>query len=138
MTAGLPIRAVLKPYGLYVVQREIAAAALQDAFMQETVVRNRGADQVIEIGNAELASPAPHRAPAGLIFHVARCGSTLVSQLLKQHIETVVYAEPLPINEILAPPQVYDRARLVAALRSLAGLFARHAARPYFTAFTGP
>ena len=47
--------------------------------------------------------------PAGIVFHVARCGSTLVSQLLKQHLGHVVYAEPLPINEILLPPHKWPR-----------------------------
>lgn len=131
LPAGLPARAVFKPSGLFVALRQLAPAELRDAFMQETVVRIPAPESIIEIPNSELGSLAVDAAPAGLIFHMARCGSTLVSQLLKEHANLSVYSEPLPINEILAPPQVQPRARLVAALRSLAGLFAQHAARPF-------
>ncbi len=70
-------------------------------------------------------------APVGIIFHVARCGSTLLSQSLKRLDDLVVYAEPQPVNEILAPPHKWPRADLVAALRTLSAAFARHARRPY-------
>lgn len=129
--ARLPTRAVLQPSGLFVALRDIAPGQLQDAFMVETTARLGGRDDIVEISNAELGRLQPGGAPAGLIFHVARCGSTLVAQLLKQHANLVVYSEPQPINEILVPPHRQDRARIVAALRSLAGLFARHAARPF-------
>lgn len=129
--ARLPTRAVLQPSGLFVAVRDIAPAQLQDAFMIETTARSGGRDDIIEIPDSELGRLQPGGAPAGLIFHVARCGSTLVAQLLKQHANLVVYSEPQPINEILVPPHRQDRARIVAALRSLAGLFARHAGRPF-------
>ena len=70
-------------------------------------------------------------APVGIIFHVARCGSTLLSQSLKRLDGLVVYAEPQPVNEILAPPHKWPRADLVAALRTLGAAFARHARGPY-------
>jgi hypothetical protein len=127
----LPIRAALRPSGLFVALREVAAAQLSDPFMQQTVARVSAPDAVIEIPNAELGHLQSQRAPAGLVFHIARCGSTLVSQLLKQHENLVVYSEPLPINDILVPPHIQERARMVAALRSLAGLFARHASAPF-------
>jgi hypothetical protein len=129
--ASLPTRAVLKPSGLFVALREIAPDELQDAFMYETVTRLAGPDEIVEIPDQELGRLAPGSAPTGLIFHVARCGSTLVSQVLKQQRNLVVYAEPLPFNEILVPPHGQGRARMVAALRSLAALFALHAGRPF-------
>jgi hypothetical protein len=99
--------------------------------MQETVVRISAPEGIIEIPNAELGTLAVGALPVGLVFHMARCGSSLVSQLLKEYTDLVVYSEPMPINEILAPPQVQTRVRMVAAIRSLAGLFALHAARPF-------
>jgi hypothetical protein len=47
-----------------------------------------------------------------------------------------VYAEPLPVNEILVPPPKADRRRLVAAQRQIAALFAKHAGKPYVIKFS--
>ena len=73
---------------------------------------------------------ASDTAPAGIIFHVARCGSTLISQSLKQLGTLAVYAEPQPVNEILVPPHQWPRADMVAAIRALGSAFARHAGGP--------
>jgi hypothetical protein len=128
---ALPVRAALHPDGLYLALRDIAPAELQDAFMQETVVRNPGPESVVRIDRQDLGKVPAGAAPAGVIFHVARCGSTLIAQLLKQHGAAVVYAEPLPVNELLLPPHRAARGDIVAALRSLGDAFARHAGRPY-------
>ena len=40
-------------------------------------------------------------APSGFIFHMSRCGSTLVAQMLAALPETVVMSEPPPLDEIL-------------------------------------
>jgi sulfotransferase family protein len=132
----LPVRAALHPTGLYFSLREIAAAELQDAFMQETIARVGGREKVVQIDRGDIDKAAPDTAPAGLIFHVARCGSTLVSQMLKQHGDVVVYAEPLPFNEILLPPHKWPKTELVFALRSLGDAFARHAGTRYVLKFT--
>ena len=104
---------------------------LQDPFLQETVQRVSARQAIIQIPRADLGKVAPATAPAGLIFHVARCGSTLASQILKHHQRIVVYSEPLPVNEILVPPHKWDRTELAGALRSLGAVFARHAGKPY-------
>ena len=127
----LPARAALHPTGLYFALREIGPRELHDPFMQETIARVAAAEEFVQIVPADLGRAAPSTAPAGLIFHVARCGSTLVSQLLKQQGDLVVYAEPPPVNEILKPPQPWPRGELIAALRSLGDAFARHARGPY-------
>jgi hypothetical protein len=128
---GLPIRAALHRTGLYLALRQIGAAELQDAFMQETVARIPASETVLHVTRDEFGSAAPDTAPVGIIFHVARCGSTLISQSLKHLDNLVVYAEPQPVNEILVPPRRWPRADLVAALRTLGDAFARHAGRPY-------
>src|SRR5215218_4239480 len=127
----LPVRAALRPDGLYLALRDIAPAELRDAFMQETVLRVPAQDQVVHIAREDLGKTANGTAPAGIVFHVARCGSTLIAQLLKQLDGLVVYAEPLPVNEILLPPHRWPRHELVGALRSLGDAFARHARKPY-------
>jgi hypothetical protein len=132
----LPTRAVLRPDGLYLALREIGPAELRDAFMQETIVRIPAAESFVHIAREDIGKAAAATAPAGLIFHVARCGSTLISQLLKTHDDLVVYAEPLPVNEILLPPHQWPRHELVAALRSLGDAFARHARKPYVLKFS--
>ena len=127
----LPARAVLRPEGMYLALRDIAAGELRDAFMQETVVRVAAAESFTQIERRDLGKAGASTAPAGIVFHVARCGSTLVSQVLKQHGQCVVYSEPLPFNELLLPPHAYPRAELVAAVRSLGDAFASHAGQPY-------
>lgn len=44
---------------------------------------------------------APGLAPAGFIFHMSRCGSTLVSQTLGGLSSTIVLSEPQPLDAIL-------------------------------------
>jgi len=132
----LPIRAALRPEGLYLALRQIAPSELRDAFMQETVLRLPAPETLVHLPRAELDRQPLERPPAGLIFHVARCGSTLVSQMLKRCDSVVVYAEPLPINEILLPPHPWPRADLVAALRAVGAALARHAGRPYVLKFS--
>ena len=127
----LPVRAALRPDGLYLALRDIRPEELRDAFMQETVARVPATETIVHIARDDIGKAAPDTAPAGLIFHVARCGSTLISQLLKKHEPLVVYAEPLPVNEILVPPHPWPRHELVAALRSLGDALAGHARRPY-------
>jgi hypothetical protein len=127
----LPVRAVLRPEGMYLALRDIAVADLRDAFMQETVARLPAPESFTHIERPHLGKVAAGSAPAGIVYHVARCGSTLVSQLLKQHGSCAVYSEPLPCNELLLPPHSYPRDELVAALRSLGEAFALHAGQPY-------
>ena len=132
----LPARAALHPTGLYFALRDIRTAELQDPFMQETITRVAARESVVQIARKDVGKGAAGTSPAGIVFHVSRCGSTLVSQLLKQHVGVVVYAEPLPVNEILLPPHKWPRTELVAALRSLGAAFARHARKPYVLKLT--
>jgi hypothetical protein len=132
----LPARAALHPTGLYFSLREIPAAELKDAFMAQTLARISAPERFVQIPRADLGKGTADTAPAGLVFHVARCGSTLISQLLRQLDGLVVYGEPQAVNEILLPPHQWPRADLVAALRSLGAAFAGHAQQPYVLKFT--
>lgn len=128
---GLPVRAALRADGLFLELRDIAADELRDPFMQESVRRVTAGKRIVQVRTEALGAMAPNAAPAGLIFHVGRCGSTLISQLLKLHGGITVYAEPQPVNELLVPPHRADRTVLIAALRSLAAVVAQHAGGRY-------
>jgi hypothetical protein len=129
--AQLPTRAALSKDALHLMLRTIDPVELREPFMQQTVDRLPGDEQIVSFPFEQLDRLPAYPPPTGVIFHVARCGSTLVSQLLKQQPGVVVYAEPLPINEILVPPHRAPRAQLVSALRCVGALLARHANGPY-------
>jgi hypothetical protein len=65
---------------------------------------------------------APGLAPRGFIFHMSRCGSTLVAQTLDQLSATIVLSEPQPLDAILrlraATPAVCEE-KIVAWLRAM-------------------
>ena len=61
-----------------------------------------------------------HLSPAGMIFHLSRCGSTLVSRLLGTLPGVVVVSEPSPLNALLGlDPDRVDGATLVRLVRLL-------------------
>lgn len=76
-----------------------------------------------EIGAHQLAMP-----PAGFIFHMSRCGSTLVGQMLAADPRHIVIAEADPIDAVLRSnrqnPYINDDQR-VAWLRGLLGAYGR-------------
>lgn len=65
---------------------------------------------------------------AGLIFHVSRCGSTLVAQMCARLRGLVVLSEPGLLTAMLEDPRLPEATRL-AACRAVATLFARAAPR---------
>ncbi len=66
--------------------------------------------------------------PAGLIFHMSRCGSTLASRMLAAPAENVVLSEPGPLDQILRArtrlPGLAD-VQLVALLRGMTAALGR-------------
>ena len=67
-----------------------------------------------------LSMSEPSLDPAGMIFHLSRCGSTLVSRLLSTLPGVVVVAEPSPLNALLGlDPSRVDGAALVEVVRLL-------------------
>jgi hypothetical protein len=62
----------------------------------------------------------PSLEPAGMIFHLARCGSTLVSRLLSTVPGVVVLSEPSPLNALLGlDPGRVSEATLIRMVRLL-------------------
>lgn len=67
---------------------------------------------------AAWADALPAREPAGLIFHMSRCGSTLAAQMLAASPANVVLSEAAPINAIVRRADLDDEAK-VALLRAM-------------------
>jgi gluconate kinase len=65
---------------------------------------------------AEYAETRPGVTPTGLIFHMSRCGSTLIAQMLAALPQTIVLAEAEPIDAVLRAhihnPAVTDDQRI--------------------------
>jgi hypothetical protein len=69
---------------------------------------------------------APGVAPAGLIFHMSRCGSTLISQMLSGLAATVVLSEPRPFDAVLRlRARGLHENRIAEVLRSLVSALAQ-------------
>lgn len=124
------MRSALDESGLHLALVDIPPSELRDPFLHETVNRLPHAITVVHTPAAQLGQVDPRATPHGVIFHMARCGSTLVSQMLKQHGGVVAYSEAQAVNELLVPPHAGSRAQRVAAIRTLGTAFAAHAGRP--------
>jgi hypothetical protein len=86
-------------------------------------------------GIAALAAAAelrPGLPPSGFVFHLSRCGSTLVTRMLAARADTHVMSEPGPLEPVLAATSVPDAVRvdwvrwLIAALGQPAEAEQRH------------
>lgn len=49
----------------------------------------------------EIAAARASATPAGFIFHMSRCGSTLLAQMLAAAPENIVLSEPAPVDHVL-------------------------------------
>jgi hypothetical protein len=66
--------------------------------------------------------------PAGLIFHMSRCGSTLVAQMLASLPRNIVLSEPTPLDHVLRAPARLSGVtpdQVVAWLRGMTALLGR-------------
>ncbi len=73
-----------------------------EPFFQQSIQALIAANAAQKLAPLEqLADVAPRKAPAGFIFHVSRCGSTLASRSLAAVSRHIVIAEAGPINQLL-------------------------------------
>lgn len=63
----------------------------------------------------------PGIAPTGFIFHVSRCGSTLLAHLLGRLDGALVLSEPGPVDSLIRAGARLEPARHVALLRAMVG-----------------
>jgi hypothetical protein len=104
---------------------DLSVERFDEPFFDQTVARwakSPGAQPLVRTGlDAFLALDSePSLDPAGMIFHLSRCGSTLVSRLLGTLPGVVAIAEPSPLNALLGlDPDRVDAATLVQIVRLL-------------------
>lgn len=79
-------------------------------------------------------APDGLRDPDGFIFHMSRCGSTLVARMLAALPGTALVSEAAPLDAIvhLATRADWPEARRIAGLRSMVGALGRRPAGRYF------
>lgn len=97
----------------------------QEPFFSQTVDALVGAHAVQKLTPVEaLADVQPINEPRGFIFHVSRCGSTLVSRSLAKVPSHRVIAEASPVNQLLLsdiPDEGYKRHLLKGLIHALCG-----------------
>ncbi|UQX09292.1 hypothetical protein [Candidatus Mycobacterium methanotrophicum] len=104
---------------------DLSAERFVEPFFDQTVARwatGPHAKPLVRTGlDALLALDGePSLEPAGMIFHLPRCGSTLVSRLLGTLPGVIVVAEPSPLNALLGlDPDRVEPATLVRLVRLL-------------------
>jgi hypothetical protein len=104
---------------------DLSAERFVEPFLDQTVARwasGPRARPLVQTGLEALVAldGEPSLEPAGMIFHLSRCGSTLASRLLGTLTGVVVVAEPAPLNTLLGlnPDRINENA-LVDAVRLL-------------------
>ena len=104
---------------------DLSAERFVEPFFDQTVARwasGPRARPLVRTGLEALVAldSEPSLEPAGMIFHLSRCGSTLTSRLLGTLPGVVVVAEPAPLNALLElDPHRVDKAALVEVARLL-------------------
>ncbi|OSC21907.1 hypothetical protein B8W69_27595 [Mycobacterium vulneris] len=102
---------------------DLSAVRFVEPFFDQTVTRWASGPQArppVRTGLEELVAldSEPSLEPAGMIFHLSRCGSTLVSRLLGTLPGVVVLNEPAPLNTLLGlASDRLDEPELIAAVR---------------------
>jgi hypothetical protein len=81
----------------------------------------------------------PGGEPAGFVFHMSRCGSTLIAQMLSRLSDTIVLSEPQPLDGVLRLRRAgaLDDESAVRRLRAMAGAMStsRRGERRFFVKF---
>ncbi|MBW0019809.1 MAG: hypothetical protein JO236_19980 [Mycobacterium sp.] len=120
-----PIQLDFSGPGPTVVWADLSAERFVDPFFDQTVTRwasGPRAKRLVRTGLEALVAldGEPSLELAGSIFHLSRCGSTLLSRLLGTLPGVVVIAEPAPLNSLLGlDPSRLDEAVLVRIARLL-------------------
>lgn len=110
---------------------DLSAERFVEPFFDQTIARwasGPRARPLVRTGLEALVAldSEPSLEPAGMIFHLSRCGSTLVSRLLGRLPGVVVLAEPAPLNALLGlEADRIDEATLIGVVRLLVRALAR-------------
>ena len=133
--AWLPSAIIATSAGPAVDWTHFADLRLTDPFFAETIhtARRRPLNNLLRVRTplAELDTampPGERRMPDALIFHMSRCGSTLVSQMLAAVPGNVVVSEAAPFDSILLLAHTHPEIpidRRVGLLRAMAAALGR-------------
>ena len=102
---------------------DLSAERFVEPFFDQTVARwasGPRARPLVRTGLDALVALdcEPSLEPSGMIFHLSRCGSTLVARLLGSLAGVVVLSEPAPLNALLGlDADFVDETTLVAVVR---------------------
>lgn len=97
-----PLTASVQEGDLTLAWRDMADIAFTDSFFENTLARQpRDERRVCHTPAAALAQFSDVPAPDAFIFHVSRCGSTLLTQLLASLPQCIVMSEPPIIDSVL-------------------------------------
>ncbi|WP_066584579.1 sulfotransferase [Sphingomonas pruni] len=131
----LPAALVPAPGQLAIDWVHFGDAPLRESFFEDSLrcARRRPINALSKVCTPLdiLAKPAPAdatAAPDGLIFHMSRCGSTLVSQMLAAMPGGIVVSEAPPLDAIVQMTHSHPEAPLdqrVALLRGMAAALGR-------------
>src|SRR5271154_3439020 len=125
LTRWTPIRFDFSATDPAVDWADLSEERFSEPFFDQTVVQwasGPRSKQLVRTGLEVLAALGgePSLDPAGMIFHLSRCGSTLVSRLLGALPGVVAIAAPSPLNALLGlAPNRVDRAALIQVVRLL-------------------
>lgn len=124
---------------------DLSNIVFSDPFFNQTIARCLREDpsrlrfQTQLDALADLHEINPGLKPTGFIFHMSKCGSTLVSQNLSKLPQNLVISEPAPMNSILAADRVdiseEDRIKWLKLLVSALGQKRRETESNYFIKF---
>jgi len=126
----LPIGVSWREDAVEIDWRLFGSARLTEPFFEDSVRRittrpfNQAFRRQTEIAVLEhWAAASPGITPSGFIFHMSRCGSTLVTQMLAARDDSVVISEAPPIDVLLCGGVATndDRIRWLRALVSALG-----------------
>jgi hypothetical protein len=143
----LPVEVRFESQGTSVIWVEAAGEPLAEPFFAQTVERllarkpkiwSTPLRRLIESGD-----PSLFRKPDGFVFHISRCGSTLVSNALRDPENSLVISEASPISELASisvpplhpyPEESWNKVR-ESALASLFNVFGQRSAGPHARLF---
>lgn len=135
--AWLPAAVVDSPTGLAIDWFYLGSKALSEPFFEDSIRRARFLPISRLIRHRTPLSTLPEAVgadgavPDGLIFHLSRCGSTLVAQMLAALPGTVVASEPPPFDQVLQRVQEsidQPMEQRIALIRAMAAALGRRAA----------
>jgi hypothetical protein len=87
----------------------LGGARFDEPFFRQTIgraMRRPFSAAFLRRAPIEAWNDAASPDPAGLIFHMSRCGSTLISQMLKAIAGVTVFSEAPPVDAVVRAPEL--------------------------------